>query len=136
MYEILNRIKKHLKNFQKTFFFASFWSKSRNGGDSQIWCKKWIRNSRDHELWNHEIRESPVSANIKIIFGLFPTHSVKNFRRLQGSWRKQRWPASSHTNFSMETNKVCKDASPPYELAQWVEKLFKGAFTFSCIQRF
>ena len=74
-----------------------------------------------------------ISANVKIIFWLFTTHSVTNSRRLQGSWRKQRWPASSHTNFPMETNKVCKDALPPYELAQWVENLFKGAFTFSCI---
>ena len=78
------------------------------------------------------IRSMGDICKCKIIFLLFPTHSVTNSRRLQGSWRKQRWPASSHTNFPMETNKVCKDASPPYELAQWVENLFKGAFTFLC----
>ena len=49
------------KKSKKKFFFANYYSKSRNGGEiHEIGALNKSRNGGDHEFWNHEMRESPV----------------------------------------------------------------------------
>ena len=58
------KIPKNLRKFfEKNFFFCFFLVKiPKWQGNSRIWGLKQLRNSGDHEFWNHEMWGSPVVA--------------------------------------------------------------------------
>ena len=69
----LSKIVENLKFFQKIskkkFFFGFFFSKSWNGGEfTKLRPETESRNRGDHELWNHEMRGSPVLVNPTVSF--------------------------------------------------------------------
>ena len=53
---------------KKFFFFAIFFSKSRNGEDfHEISAETKSRNSGDHEFWNHEMWGPPVNFLVNFL---------------------------------------------------------------------
>ena len=50
------------KKFQKKIFFLDFFLQNH-----EIWPQTESRNSRDHELWNHEMRGAPVFESFVLL---------------------------------------------------------------------